>query len=473
MLWESSYAEVGFREIFNNYIEKNYQHQINQWQLKKNYQQKRLVDALDSAVIGFSLGVSDSFPAGFFDFQSQRTQSESVGWNINKNFSKGINLNFSQRLVNYDLTAWSLTPPSPKPYEIENKLELEFDLGQNLLGIKRSLEKDFEYFQVELKQLELGLEQEEDLFQFFSKYLEVKKNISFYKLNKLAHANSLSRQKLIEKRQRDGLSRRVELYQSKLDTTVKNEDLIKSLIMANLSLNQLEDYTEKPYQVELLGGYNKSSKTLNEVEKFSLDQINQNWQIKRAIKSIEIAQVSHQRAKQQNFWDIKLKLSYSSNAIRSELNQTWNDARSARNYQRSAALNISTPLGMEQTQAQLAQEMANLKIAQYAEKKIQSIVRRQSQTLLDRLKLVNKILNQSKSRLELAQQAASEMQRLYNLAQAEFEQVLNAQDAVIAAEVSLIQIEVENEQLHAELAFMLGEIKQFLARYALMEINNE
>ena len=178
--------------------------------------------------LNFSVGTEDSFPAGFFPFQSQKTISSfaSLG---HKKFSWGGEFSFSNTFIDYDLSNWSTTSPFETGAEVRNVFSYTQDLGRNFLGGATEQRELVSKTSYELAKVINDINRQQKYFDFLNTYLVVKLQKTIVQLNKEALKRQEKRYRTIEKKYRDGISQKIDKLQVKWRLKLKNSSKTNSI----------------------------------------------------------------------------------------------------------------------------------------------------------------------------------------------------------------------------------------------------
>jgi outer membrane protein TolC len=415
-----------------------------------------------------NLNRSDSFPAALFSFQSQRTIDNSLDYSLSKATSWGGQLNFTQEIVQRDLSNWDSSNnvfnlPSTEPYQITNTISYTQDLARDFFGLRYGLDLEQQQKNLELSRIGKTFEEENQLFNLFSMYITAKYQKALVTLNQEAVKRAKTRLRTVKKRVRDGLSLKVDRYQAEKAMLASEEQL--NSVEANLidSLEQMNQSINQEVNAELILPY-----SLEHEIKPQLKTVTDydNLEIKMALKNLEIAKLAYRSLDRALYPDINFQYSLSNNAIQGEFGDAFSDSQFGQtNKTEVFGLSLSIPLGFSKEEADLATQRAEV---QYQKHRSDMLAKRimASINLMNRKYMVlKKNLESGRQRVRLAGLALKEQNRLYSLGKVDIDTVIRTEEDLINTQMTFISYVMNVEMTMASIAKLSGYFSDLFVEY--------
>jgi outer membrane protein len=418
--------------------------------------------------LSFELGKDDTYPAGFFDFQSQKTSATHASFGLNKSFSWGGDLSFMNTFIDYDLSEWTTTAPFETGAEVKNVITYNQNLSKDFFGSSTRLQDELSQSKYELSESMNKLSVQQNYFSFLNNYLNSKLQKTVLMLNRKALARQEKRYKGIVKKYRDGLSQKIDKLQSQIALQNQKTNLkqIRSRFLGEL--NKLESSLNRQVTESEINEYNfdsvrVSAKVIGD-EKTSLVYLSH-------LKQEEVASLGEQVAGLSKRPDVNFSASYTINAINSEASDAFNDAApGGDNRNLSLALNIIIPLGNTLMRNQLAKaRIQKMKVRSIRKASIKN-TKLMLNLLSQRIVLLKEKLDLELQKVKMAKLALRENNRLYNLGKTEIEPVLSSEESLINSELSFASSLYEYDLLVARDALTKGKVIELLKSY---EVSHE
>lgn len=393
-----------------------------------------------------------------FSFQSRNTTKSILSYGLVKPTYKWGTLSIKQIQTHYDLSKWDSTTDD-QLYGVENIINYSYDFWD------RSSDKDFEMIQTKNKkgiaQSQLNIDQ--GYFDFFNIYLQAKLQVFSVELNKDFVQRAQKRVKLVERRVKDGLSRKVELHQAKSSLIGQQETLEKArsslkqnlAILENIINNKIDEKFFKTISWDR-HEFHYWEKHINIDTHYSLDVLKES--LKTTEKALE--KIAHQSG-----YKLLLNATYVANDFDPSPSKSMSQSYRGLRYSKNISLSFVIPLGGDKNAG-----LRNKYAFQKKKNELDLLTKRdelktKKEALIDQISYLEKATRLSAQQVSLAKKILLEQNRLYLRGQASFDAVIRSEESYINAELSEKQLLAEYETLIANYAFFNNSIKSVLDIY--------
>ncbi len=408
----------------------------------------------------------NSKPIGLFSFQSQVTKETGVSAIFSKYFQSGTEFSYGQYLTKLDLSEWTSTVPADlgnTPYSTYSLLSLKQYLWADSFG--RSFRASYDKMKSlsEANKLNLKLSDQIALFEFISKYINSKKVKTLSLVAIGAKERAQIRKDLVEKKLKDGVSKKIDLYQAELALLSQKENIevTKSNYIS----------TEEMLSKQIQRLVNEEDVKIYDLDKFKLMEsikgsVEDNLSISSLEKYREVAAFDFKNADNSNAPKVYLEATLRTNTYNKELSQALSDSYpGGENRESTISLNMSIPLGMNKTSSAKNIKRAELLKSDITLINIKKELELESKLIQKRIDLQKANTKSANKRLNLAKKSLEEHNRLYRLGRIDLVQVLSAEDAVMNTENSLITYLADYELLILKQAFIRGKVSSFVSAF--------
>lgn len=399
-------------------------------------------------------------------FNTRRTIVRDDSVTLSSAFGYGMNFSFGLESSFYDFSKGG-SPFSAiaedKFYEFSSTATLGINLWRDFLGSRFNALKEANELNVKASVVRVDQTTATKLLELTQNYLNyyAAKIISTLGDESLKRANQRFRN--TQKRFKDGASPRIDLFQAESSVLNQKEFNYTSKIDQIRAKENLDQLVHKKVQDINFNDQKIKSLKLSTRVKGDLDG---NYDLKVLKLALASAKKNLVALKKSDGMDINLTLSYGSNAVDPNKSETFQDGFfSGDRDEKVVSLNVLIPLEDNINGSNTELSKINVLRNQYTyqtQMKNLSIALSNLDQMIDLFR--EQFLN-AKEKVVTNTKSLREANRLYNLGKRDFEFVLNAEDALINAERSLVTIYGNYEKLVATEAFMVGKINTFVSNY--------
>ena len=386
------------------------------------------------------------------------TKKHTYGINIKRDFSIGSSLSLSNE--------FSGTIPristGQKSYGFSQGLSYTQDLGANFFG--RSYRSELEQFRLMADHssslANTGIE--EGLYLFAVEYTFLRLQETLLKLQEEAVERAKERAAFVRQRVLNGLKERVDIYQSQM-ALLSQEEQLRIIRVAVVS--GFHDFSQKlERQVER-----------EELKRLSLDNDQpprpsqgevEGHPLLKGIKIDErIKKLAFSRAKHSLWPTINLKLEYRTNDYDPRFSQTFSRGRLSldpRGHFLSAQASLDMPLDFGSEKAEIQRIGSQIRVNEAEYLFHRSRLEKQKQNTLYQLSEMGEKITSARQRKELAEKALNDYNTLYRQGRADLDQVIRAEEDLIATQKSLAQYLSSRRDLYLLLSSLHGGVSTYL-----------
>ena len=357
------------------------------------------------------------------------------------------------------MSQWTQTVDDDIKYEVQNNITYQYDF------LDKSSDKDYEIAQInnEKGKAQAKLNVEKGYFDFFTIYLQAKFQVFAVELNKEFVKRAQKRVRQVNKRVKDGLSRRVELDQAKSSVLNQKESLesARSSLKQNLAL--LENIIGKKIEESYFSTITWERKEFSFWK--SLVKEDKHYSLEVLEESLKASEKLLEKINHESGYKLLLSANYATNDIDPKSSEAMSNSLNGEHYSRNISLNFVIPLGGDKRRS------LKHKYAYQKKKNELDILTKKDElkakkdALLQQVSFLEKATSFSKEKVNLANRILKEQNRLYLRGQASFEEVIRAEENYINAELSEKRLLAEYETLVANFAFFNNSIKPVLDAY--------
>lgn len=411
-----------------------------------------------------SLNNGESDLASLYSFQSQETKTKSHALSLEKSSFRFGTISFTHSQTEYDLSKWSnsaLTSFSNEiQYESKNTLSYTYEILNKTKNI------DWKVIQTQKKsnQLEQSLSEQKDAYDIFNSYLTAKQGIILDRLYNEFENRALERVKLVTKRVRDGLSRSVDLNQSRLSLLQQKETIIKNSSSLREKLIIIEEVVGMkitPAQYQLVSwsykpkedfDYLFESKESQEVERLKWLQRLNTLQMEKLDESINDSLV--------------FGVSYVRNSFNSDSAIANRDAlENSENVEQIVSLTYTLPLGISKSNASTKKLQSIINKNKLDLNNTQGEITAQLRTLKENIVRFSRAIEVLDEKVKISDKIVKQNYNLYIKGKSSFEVMIRSEETLISAKIDQMNMYALYEQSLAKLAYLNGDINKFLTQY--------
>lgn len=398
-------------------------------------------------------------------FAPTRTITNTTTLGVARPLIWGGNFTVQNEWINYDLSNWEARFRGARGETVsDNQIAIGYsqNLGRDLFGRISRANLYAAHLNFEVTKLEQLNQSEQQYFEFFKNWIMGRLAKTLQASQKKALSRAQRRLSLINKRVKDGLNLKVDLWQARIEYNTQNENYLgqteklKSTLL-DLSRNihrTVDDDEISPYSVE--------------VADFAIPAIDTTKN--RNLLAIQGRQkLLNEREKVANLSigpEIIFSGEYRSNAIEGTFGSAFSDSLpGSDNHQKTIALSVSMPFDFTSEELELSknrtQKLINSAQLRTTELNLQATRLRLGQ----RMELLVKNLESTKKKRKYALNALYELNRLFGLGKVDLDRVIRAEEQLLQTERSFFQFYSDFLVLKAQAKLISGSLIKFLKSY--------
>ncbi len=407
---------------------------------------------------------SNSFLQSLFSFQSQQTISNSFTLGLKKQTFGYGTFSLEHQEVNYDLSNWASSSLSSfsddSVYESKNNFTYSYDF------LNDSLEKDWDILLTENAVDKISYNQtlQKDYYDFFLAYLNAKQRIMLDRLYKDFERRAIKRVKLVKKRVSDGLSRKHELNQAKLSLLSQEETILRNTSLLREKIVIIENIVNRKISKD---EYVLVNWTFKPIEKF--DFLNTNYRfldLERLKEVNKLTELNLERVNEDINHSLSLNLGYTKNSVNEDKSEALSDSLgSGNNDEKLVSLVYTIPIGGKRVNSHKKKLLLqrNKNELSYSNKKNELNI--QVSVLKENINRYAQAASLLVRKIKVANGSLKEHQKLYLRGHVSFEELIRAEETLINAKISQMNMYALYEQSLSQFAYLSGKIVTFLNNY--------
>jgi len=401
--------------------------------------------------------------ASLFAFQAQNTRTNTYALEFTKSSFEYGNVTIRHTKTDYDISDWNSTALSSftNDHLFENRTGIEYSYD----FLDRSSSDDLNIIIAEARANESSnqLDIEKGYLSFFQTYLQAKYQVYAVELSKSFVEEAKKRVNRTNKRKKDGLSRNVELLQSRSSLLNQEEavETSRSALKENLSI------IENILKIKVTENYFKNitwnpkpftfwKKTITEQEHLS---------VIAAKRRVEVSKQNLSKLQNQNGMKLLFSAGLTTNAISENDTDSFNEHLDTVNKNVGFGLNLVIPLGLDKRSALNSRVILENKKNELNILNLEDEIIVQKDALISQIRYYEKINTISSKKVSIAKKTLKEQNRYYLNAQTTFEEVIRAEESYINTKLSEKRNLLNYELLVANYAYLNNSIESFLNAY--------
>jgi hypothetical protein len=435
------------RKIETENVENNLDYFLstNPWKLKLSYE------------------YDDTFLDALFSFQSQQTIKETQLIGIEKNTFRFGNFSYTISQTRYDLSNWASgvgNINSDEVYETRATFLYTYDLLKTVgsLEEKRIVQNNI------VQKSQNSAAQDKEHLDFFKAYLNAKLSVFTHELAQEMKKRANTRLAKINRRVKDGLSRKVESYQAQSSLLKQNQEVYK----AKASLKESVAIVELVLRKSIPQEYFKVLKWDYHPFKYWSEFIGSsvNYELKTLEERIRLMDIESEKLAKERGHSLILKASYVSNAFNENISDSFSEATSSpENDSKIIGLEYTIPFGSSYSTSKLAKMKIDKKRAQYQMLDLKDKIKMNIDVLEHNIDKFENAYELAKKQVSLTKKIMDEQNKLYLRGLATFDDVIRAEESYINATLDEKRILHSYENLIVDFAYYNGSVVDFFERY--------
>jgi len=354
---------------------------------------------------------------------------------FSKEFIWGGEFSLSGSLYDYESTS------DYKSYSQEFKYTQ--DIGRNFFGRNEFLSREVKELEVTYQEKKYDNVKSKALLDFIAKFIDVKKEVTLFELQKEALERAKRRLKLIKRQVKDGLKERVDLYSSESGYSYQKEQLEQKRASLLVSKKNFEVKLDRNVNLDSFPPYEVKKMKLQNIPEGELDE---NFDIQAIRSKLVYLEKNYENADNSVFPVIELSASYQTNHINTSQDSPFKDGTfGSDNNAKVIGLSVSIPIGFNVEQNARSQANLAKMQAQYEYKLLKVQVYKKIEQIKVRLLALQRNIESVADRYELSKKTVDEFNKLYNKGRANLDQVLRAEEELIQTEQAFVQYNVQRE----------------------------
>ena len=452
-------ADASFNNLLTEYLEKNIDLKVKKLGVESS---KLGVNSLQE-IRSFNLTGSGMYTDSSLDSASRMATTGSTtlySLALSKINLSGSTFSLSNNLSGYNQNSNFSSMDSNEFFEFNQKLSATQKLGRNYLGREDKMAIKMARENVEISKVDLDNYESSLLLAFYQSYLTASLNLTSYNLQKDAYGRAQKRTKLIDKKVKDGLREKADLYQAHNDQFEQNE-LLKTIMvkiqdnLMSLSTMLHREVKNSEISLQKLKGFKLSVMPIGEMKddlNFKLLKVQKIYQ-ESALKKSEMGFIP----------EVELTASYKTNQYNEASTTALSDGiLTGNDNELSVGVSLVMPLGYGTQKVDKALKAIELKKIEYQIKKIKVNFSDRERMLKKQVSLFDESIVLVLKRLKTSKLSLKEYNSLYNYGKADLDQVIRSEEALIRTQKSLVSYIISRELKVVELSLLYGKLKSFL-----------
>lgn len=444
--YQTSYVNE-IRKIETQNVENNLDYFLsnNPWQLKLSYE------------------YDDTFLDALFSFQAQKTIKDTKTIALEKNTFRFGNFSFNLRQTRYDISEWNTNAGNfdgNEVYETRGTFLYTFDILKNIgaLEEKKIIQNNI------VQKSENSAAQDKEYLDFFKAYLNAKLSVFTHELALEMKKRARTRLNKINRRVKDGLSRKVESYQAQSSLLKQDQEVFKakSTLKENVAVVELvlrKDIPEEYFKV-LKWEYFPFEHWGKFIGK------NVNYELKTLEERIRLMDIESERLSKERGHSLLFKASYVSNSFDEDRSSSFREAtNSPENDSKVIGLEYTIPFGSSYSSSNLSKMKIDKKRAEYQMLNLKDKIEMNIEVLTHNIDKFQKAYELAIKQVGLTKKIMNEQNKLYLRGLATFDDVIRSEESYINATLDEKKILHTYENLIVDFAYYNGSIVDLFERY--------
>lgn len=391
------------------------------------------------------------FAGGAFR-QPIETTEHSLG--LSKGFEWGGNLAFDNSYQEITVEG------AQKIYGYSQGLTYTQNIGRDFFGSTFSLQKNQLSYNVSFTESSSENTIQNSLLDLVRNYYQAALNKSLVKLQQDAKKRADRRLALIRKRVRDGLREKVDRIQAEISLYRADENVKTAQQNFTSTIEALSTAVHRVVPAdEIVGLSDVKFKTT----KRPAGNVKGNKNLKALQDQVKATESSLDVADRGILPAVNLEIGARNNNFEPQTGDAFSGGIiGGSNHELRLGVNLSWALGSQPEKVEKTRALVNYNTTRLRLQKFTSDVFQSEKSIKDQISLLSENMESSKKRLELAQTALKEYNRLYARGRADLDQLIQAEETLISTEINHVQYLSQREILLHSLAFLYGDLRSYL-----------
>jgi outer membrane protein len=325
--------------------------------------------------------------------------------------------------------------------------------GRNYKSTLRSGELGFR--EAELQ----GHEQiDNELTAFAEDFLNASLNKTLIYYQNQALVRSRKRLKIIKKRVRNGLSEKVDLIQARVSALNQEEALKSRENELNASLERLTSQIHRPLLLTEISDWRSGTFKISDLPQGDVED---SLALKRLKALIDRTKEDYERSSDLSAPSLTLSATLRNNDFDISRSESVSQGFLGKdNQELNIALNLSWAIGNRREKNEQARRLLQKEVASYQLTSAKKSLEQTHDALVKQIEALKKNIGFAKSRIKLTKKSLGEYEKLYKRGRADFDQILQAEEAMIDTQSDYTRYYANHERLVYALANVYGAIRK-------------
>lgn len=455
-------AQAGLKNIAKDFLENNAQVKVAEsqislaqldlkaFELTRNTTLRWNSERNDNKLESFS-AFAARFAGGAFRQPIETTQHS---LSLNKGFEWGGTVAVDNTYQEFNV------PGARKIYGFTQGLTYTQNIGRDFFGRTFDLERNRLGFTAEFTEANSESTIQQSLLELVRNYFQAAQNKALVKLQGEAKQRAERRLALIRRRVKDGLREKVDRIQAEISLFRADEN-VKSA-QQNFT-SAVEALSTSVHRVVPADEIQSLSDTEFQMTAIPQGKVEGNQNLKALNEQVKATEAGLDAADKAILPQVNLEVAARNNKFAPETGDAVTDGLiGGANHEFRVALNLNWALGSQPEKVEKTRALVNHQTTKLRLEKLTSDVFQSEKSIKDQINLLSENLESSKRRLELAKAALKEYNRLYSRGRADLDQLIQAEETLISTEINHVQYLSQREILIHSLAFLYGDLRDFL-----------
>ncbi len=462
ILFAISPAEAGLKKIAKDFLENNAQVKVAESQVKLAALDLEAFELTRNTNLNFTSNFNENDLQSFSAFSarafggafSQPIETIAHSLVLNKGFEWG-------GTIAVENTYQEITVPgTPTVFGFTQGLTYTQNLGRDFFGKSFNLQKEQLTSNLAFTSANSEGTIQQSLLELVRSYYQAALNKSLVKLQKAAKLRAERRLSLIKRRVRDGLREKVDRLQAEISLYRADENVKSAQQNFTSAVEALSTSVHRVVPAEEIVGLSDDSFKMSESP---VGKVDGNQNLKALKDQVMATEAGLDLADKALIPTINFEVGARSNQFNTQTSNAFSDGvLGGPNNEVRLGLNLTWALGSQPEKVEKTRALVNHQTTKLRLEKLTSDVFQSEKSIKDQINLLSENLKSSTRRLQLAQAALKEYNRLYARGRADLDQLIQAEETLINTEINHVQYLSQREILIHSLAFLYGDLRGFL-----------
>ncbi len=395
-------------------------------------------------------------------FNANQIKTTNYALEFSKAFEFGLNASLSSEYTKQDRSSISgiLATNDPIIYEFGQTLSFTQDLGRNFFGRQfyyqlRGINESINFSRIQLEE-----SKQIALSNFYRNLLIARQRKTLMKIAQESFDWNKKNLAITQKRVKDGLNEKADLYQARLNERLAKENLENAKFQYKSIKLQLSEELRREIKDNEIEEVELKKVDLTKNIDFTLQE---NFDYRQALARIRQLEWEKRQIDRDFYPSIQFSTSYATNQFDANKETTFDQGTLGGDDDNlTVALSISVPLTFAAEKASLASKRIELIQAELQKEQVEEQLKYTSNRLKEQMITRKNNLLTSEKRLTFAKQNLKENNRLYNIGRIDIDRLLRAEEDFLNTQRSFVNNWFEYEVAISEKAALYGKLLDVL-----------